>query len=71
MTDPFTPQAAKIWEQIPAFAKTRILNNIWCGRCKRGTTIVHFTGSVENGDLILRGECERCGGAVARLMERE
>lgn len=32
-------------------------------------TIVNFKGNIKQGDLILRGECIRCGGAVARLIE--
>ena len=45
--------------------------NVWCSHCAKVTTIVHYTGKVKGGDLILEGECERCGGKVVRLIENE
>ncbi|MBK8129656.1 MAG: hypothetical protein IPK53_12415 [bacterium] len=33
------------------------------------TTIINFKGNIQQGDLILRGECLRCGGVVVRLLE--
>jgi hypothetical protein len=33
------------------------------------TTIVQFTGRIEQGDLVLDGRCISCGGPVARVIE--
>lgn len=71
MSDQFTPQARKLWGDIPMKYQTRILNNVWCGGCMKATTIVNFTGQVEGGMLILKGKCERCGHPVARVIENE
>jgi hypothetical protein len=71
MTNRFLSDAKRIWEGIPPLQKTHILNNVWCTHCAKGTTFVHYTGKVAGGDLILEGECERCGGKVARLIENE
>jgi hypothetical protein len=71
MTNGFSSDAKGIWEGIPPLQKTRILNNVWCTHCAKGTTIIHYMGKVASGDLILEGECERCGGKVARLIENE
>ena len=66
----FTPAAEKSWRSLPANQQFRLLNNVWCVACGKGTTIVNFSGRIERGDLVLEGQCERCGGSVARLIER-
>ena len=71
MTGKFSPRAKRVWEGMAPTLKTQILNNVWCNHCTKMTTIVHYTGKVDGGDLILEGECERCGGKVARLIENE
>ena len=71
MTSTFPPDAKRLWDAILPYHKTQILNNVWCGDCRKVTTIVHYTGKVECTDLVLEGECERCGGKVARLIENE
>lgn len=65
----FTPQALKRWESIPGEARQRLLRNVWCAHCSKGTTITHFTGRIQRGDLILTGKCGRCQGEVARVIE--
>jgi hypothetical protein len=47
----------------------RLLNNVWCVACHTTTTIVQFTGRIEQGDLVLDGRCINCGGPVARVIE--
>ncbi len=71
MTSIFSLDAKRIWDAIPPYHKTQILNNVWCGDCGKMTTIFRFTGRMEGKDLVLEGECERCGGKVARLIENE
>lgn len=67
----FTPQALKRWESIPGEARQRLLRNVWCVHCSRETTITHFTGRIQRGDLILTGQCGKCQGEVARVIEGE
>ena len=71
MTGNFSPDAQRLWDALPTLHKTQVLNNVWCGDCGQVTTIVHYAGKVEGTDLVLEGECERCGGKVARLIENE
>lgn len=68
MSAKFTNEAQKFWDSIPEEIQTKLLNNVFCVRCKL-TTIVNFTGKVKKGDLILEGVCKTCGGRVARLIE--
>lgn len=71
MSEEFTNQARAIWDAVPQQAKFIILNNVWCGQCRGSTTIVNLKGNVEEGDLILRGQCAKCGNGVTRLVENE
>jgi hypothetical protein len=67
----FTPKAKKIWESIAGDIRVRILNNIWCGRCRKGSSIGNLTGKIESGMLVLRGICTKCSEGVARVIENE
>ncbi len=71
MSDIFAPNARKIWEAILPERRARILKNVWCGDCRKATTIVNYFGQLKEGSLVLEGECKRCGKAVARLIENE
>ncbi len=71
MSPRLTPEAEALWGAISHRHQTLVLNNVWCTRCCRGTTIVLFSGHVEAGDLVLEGECERCGASVCRVVEGE
>jgi hypothetical protein len=65
----FSHQAKHFWERIPENNRKSLLANVWCGRCADSTTIVNFRGTIEDGDLILRGFCSQCGTEVGRLIE--
>ncbi|MFQ5434039.1 MAG: plasmid pRiA4b ORF-3 family protein [Anaerolineae bacterium] len=68
-TQTFTPQARWFWDSIPEHIQAKIIGAVWCSHCRESTTIVNFKGNIKQGDLLLRGECIRCGGSVARLIE--
>lgn len=69
MNKKFTPKAKVIWEGIPLHIQEKILNNVWCSNCSKGTTIKKFVGKVESGDLLLTGECAKCNCKVVRVVE--
>lgn len=71
MNDQFTPQAKIFWERIPENIREELLANVWCMTCRNITTIIDYTGSLEKGDLILKGKCKHCGNEVARVIEGE
>ena len=60
----FTPQAARRWSELGARSQSLYLNNVWCSECRKSTTIVRFKADMERGDLVLQGECIKCGGSV-------
>jgi hypothetical protein len=66
----FSVAAKNLWEQIPMDKQTMLLSNVWCSHCSGETTIINFKGKVSAGNLILEGECKKCGAPVARFIER-
>jgi len=69
--DPFSKDAKKRWNKIPAGAQAKILDNVYCGKCMNMVSIVLETAKMEGADLILRGKCKICGHEVCRLVEPE
>jgi len=65
----FTKPARERWEALPTTLRQRLLSNVWCGSCRRETTIKNFNGTLDGGNLLLSGECFKCHGKVARLIE--
>ncbi len=66
-----TPQAFRIWINIPGNIQLKILNNVWCRTCSDTTGIGSVSGKIEKGMLILKGICTRCSNPVARVIENE
>ena len=69
--DTFTPIAKNIWRAMPGDTQLKILNTVWCTQCQNMARITHITAKVDSGMLVLRGECARCSGDVARVIENE
>jgi hypothetical protein len=70
MTDErFTARAAVLWGTIPKEARERILKNVFCAVCRGSVEIIKFTGEEQDGNLVLKGSCAKCGHAVARVVE--
>ncbi len=67
----FTPQARKMWDQIPKGSRLKILNTVWCPQCRKAVTININSARIVAGDLLLQGTCAICRGKVARLVERD
>ena len=65
----FTPQAAKLWAEIPAHERKLFLANTWCSHCNSVVRIKNFNCRVDTGDLVLVGQCGNCDSAVARVVE--
>jgi len=70
-TDPFTPEAARRWREVPQWAQQKILENVWCGQCLGAATIILKTAEMVEENLILQGKGKGCGGNVYRVVEAE
>jgi hypothetical protein len=69
LTHTFSPQAAALWKKLPDIEKQIILNNVYCGQCHIGVTMINVSGFTERSSLVLQGSCGVCGGNVARVIE--
>lgn len=64
-----TIDAQKFWDKIPEQIRIKLLNNVYCVKCKGMIGIGNVTGQMDGPDLVLKGICTKCGGPVARLIE--
>jgi hypothetical protein len=69
MQQAFTPAAQILWDAIPLRFQERVLHNVWCPHCREMTTMTDCTGEVHGRSLVLFGQCVRCHGKVARVLE--
>jgi len=67
----FTLPARRRWELLPAAARQAITNAAWCVSCAKTRAMLVKGGSIVRGDLVLSGNCSRCGGEMGRLVEGE
>ena len=66
-----TKDAKKRWDQVPESIRKEILDNVWCSRCKGGSSMQLREGEMSGRSLVLRGACKKCGGETARVIEPE
>ena len=64
-----SPQARKIWDALSPPRRVRLLNQVWCVKCMKSTSMGKVTGKVEKGRLTLSGVCTSCGGVVATSVD--
>jgi hypothetical protein len=57
------------WRAIPPEIRAKLLDNVFCSKCKL-TTIVDYTVEEDEFGLILKGKCKKCGEPVARVIEK-
>jgi len=69
--DTFTPEAQRRWKEIPEWARKKIIDNVYCGRCLGSVTILLGTAEMNGKALILRGKCKKCGKDVCPVVESE
>jgi hypothetical protein len=65
----FSPAAQRIWSEVDAGMRIRLLNSVWCSSCRGSCSMELLEGRVERGDLVLSGRCVTCGSDVARVVE--
>lgn len=65
----FSSETQQRWAQIPWLTQQRVLTQVWCVACRQSTIMTQVTGTVVGTTLVLRGNCDSCGHAVARVLE--
>ena len=67
----FTPKARKRWDEIPREIRTKLLDNVWCGKCRDSVSMILQNAKVKTDMLLLEGICKICGSKVIRVVESE
>jgi len=67
----FTKEARERWGRVSKLDQKRILDNVFCVKCRKSVSMNIKTAEMERDDLILRGKCKVCGQEVCRLVEPE
>ncbi|MBT2737807.1 RQC-minor-1 family DNA-binding protein [Bacillus sp. ISL-7] len=61
--------ANKQWLSIPAEIRRKLEQNVWCGSCCDVVKIERYTVKEFPTGIVLEGECHKCGGNVARVID--
>ncbi|MDC3415290.1 hypothetical protein NC797_18295 [Aquibacillus sp. 3ASR75-11] len=66
-------KAQELWNQIPEWAREKLIHNVFCTSCSGVTTIIDYEIEMAGfrEDIVLRGKCQKCGHEVARYIERD
>ena len=64
-----TKSAEDAWEKIPSEVKMKLLNNVYCVRCKKTVNINIVEMTKDKSGLVLNGTCMTCHGLVTRVIE--
>jgi hypothetical protein len=56
------------WNKMPKDIQKRILDNVFCSNCYV-TTIVDYTMSDEEHEIVIKGKCKKCGKDIAHVVE--
>ena len=59
----------KKWNSIPSDQQQKILENVWCTKCSSVTKVIKPDLEQIDHDLLIKGNCTKCNGEVARLIE--
>lgn len=61
-------QAEIKWYQISEEIRTKLLANVFCGKCFVTEIKDYVIEDLKNG-ILLKGKCAKCNGNVARFVE--
>jgi len=62
-------EAMQMWNELPKDLQIRILDNVFCINCIVTTIVEYDIVLSAEGFVLLKGKCEKCGDAVARLVD--
>ena len=62
--------AYRKWKTLGKATQAQILRNVFCPQCS-ATKITNYSMRIHRLGISLEGKCAKCGGRVARLIERE
>ncbi len=57
------------WEKATPEQRRKVLENVFCVKCRGSTEIVEYIQEQVKFGVVLRGKCKKCGNEVARVLE--
>jgi hypothetical protein len=62
-------EALRVWMELSADIRSKLLRNVWCPDCRTAVTICDYNADFDGGVVVLRGFCGTCGHKVAQVLE--
>lgn len=57
------------WARIPQNIREKILMNVWCVKCSNVTEVIDYKIIEDKVGLTIKGNCNKCGHEVCRVVE--
>ncbi len=64
-----TKAALMKWEQIPHGVRLKLLNNVWCSRCRCARSMAEAHVVLKRGDFLIQGHCVTCNADIVRYVD--
>ena len=62
-------EAMQKWSEFPKDFQKRIIDNVFCGECFVTTIVDYDITLTDDGFVLLKGKCKKCGENVARVVD--
>ena len=62
-------KALEKWNNISSENQKKLIDNVFCSKEGKSTTIIDFAVSNHSCGIILKGKCKKCGTKVVRVIE--
>jgi len=57
------------WNELPKNIQNKILDNVFCGECLVTTIVDYDMTLTDDGFVLLKGKCKKCGGNIVRVVD--
>jgi len=62
-------KALEKWNSIPSEFQNKLIDNVFCSKEGKSTTIIDFIIKNHKYGILLEGKCKKCGTKVVRVVE--
>lgn len=66
---PISFSAHKKWLSIPKEMRSKLERNVFCATCLDVVQIINYTVKEIDEQVVLHGDCKKCGDPVARVID--
>ena len=62
-------KALEKWNSISTEFQNKLIDNVFCSKEGKATTIIDFTIKNHKYGIVFEGKCKKCGTKVVRVVE--